>query len=429
MPVGPLTWELCTRSNQAILATLSPQSPDDSSHVPGARVEIARHVARLAEIHLALDDPAADLVSVGDTLIRCKAAGWSQPLFVGRVNTVAIDESGDGETLGITAADPLTQLETAYVLELNTAFDPDVYAYAEYLAIQQTTIMADLISDTADNGHGVVIGTTPASVTRTLSFPAGSSVVEGLLAVTALENGPEFELTPKEATNGELATFNAYHPRQGSDKSATVIFKLGVSDKDNLLGLSYEEQLAGMCNRFLAIGDSNAIATKGGLEYPRHPAYEAAHAASIAAYGAVERSEAISGVTDAAALEAYAKGIVSANSYPIKSFSISLDPDGDLDFGPAEDCWMGDTIALQAVLPEEALSLTGRIAAASLTEDEDGVIDVELDCEVIAASGVTGTATNVVMDAGDGTAPTPPETPSGKKGGKGGKTKKKKKKK
>jgi hypothetical protein len=401
--VGPLTWELCALADQDVLETLGEREG-------ASTIQLTRHAARIAELGVALDDEIVAAVSVGDVLLRCKSETWDDPVFNGRVNTRQIEARGDQETFKLSAADPMPQLETAIVMALNTAFDPDVYSYAEFAAAQQLTIMADLISAFAA-GAGVAIGLTPSSVVRDLSFPAGSSVAEGLLSVTGLDNGPEFELTPTEASDGTIATFNGYHPRQGTDKSDTVVLQIGVSDDDNLVGLSFEEVFAGVCNYFLAIGDGEGVATKGGLEYPLHPAYIAEHAASIATYGKIARSDSLSGATAAANIEAYAKGIVSANAYPISSFSATLDPDTGPEFGPAGDCYMGDIITLQAALPEEEILLEGRIAGATLTEFENGDVEVDLDCEVLAASGVTGSATNVVVDAGDGTAPPPPEVP------------------
>lgn len=417
--VGPLTWQLCARADQEVLATLDRREA-------GATVQIGRHTARLAEVTLALDDVDAPLASVADTLLRVKAEDWTDPVFNGRINGRKIEVAGEQETLTLTAADPLLQLETALVLVLNTAFNPDAYAYVEYTATQELLIIADLISDTADNDHGIAIGSTPATTVRTLSFPAGSGVAEAILSITGL-GSCEFELTPTEATDGTIATLNGFNGEQGTDKSATVIAKIGISrDGDNCVGLSYEEALAGMCNAFLAIGDQDGTATKDGLDYPLHPAHFAEHATSIATYGRIERSEALSGVAAAAQLEAYAEAIVSANAYPIKSFAVTLDPAGDISFGPDGDCYMGDVIALEAGLPRETLSLNGRIGGATLEELEGGEVEVDLDCEVEASAGVAGSAISVVMDPGDGTAPTPPEVPPPPRKSKGGKGKDKK---
>src|SRR5688572_3162965 len=223
MSVGPLTFQLCDLE-QTVLTDL-----DDRRD--GGRVVIGRHAPRSAEVELALDDPAADLVSAGDTVLRCTVEGWSEPLFVGRANQADVTYDESRETMLVRGIDPMAHLERCLIFA-TLGFSPAAISYKDFTAAQQAQIMWDLIDLVAGHEHGVAEGTLPNSVTRTLSFPAGSSVAEAIRSVAGMLNGPEFEFTPTAATDGTLVTFNAFYPRQGSDKTATVVFKIGTGEAE-----------------------------------------------------------------------------------------------------------------------------------------------------------------------------------------------------
>lgn len=576
-----MTWELCDRADQSVLATLTDRTA-------GARVDVQRNQPRAAQLGLSLDDPAAALVAEGSTLIRCKVAGWPDPLFVGRVTQEGINYDDDTETLVINALDPWVQLQRAIIL-VNGVMPAGIRSFAKFNQDQVKTI-SDLISGTTANSHGIVmmasppagpvgagtivddasigshawtnpgfakvddsvpasadiagsgsspthylkatnfgfnipaaatvvgisvevqkwttldpaaanivtdhtlkllkagaiVGSNKADTThewpnsqsaaiygnsadlwgttwtpsdinganfglvfagydqfavtgagatlfvdyvriivywtypggsgeiyftpavKALSLPAGSSVGDAINNLVGLIGAPEYELTPKEASDGTLATMNAYVPRQGSDKSSTVTLKIGVDATDNLTALSYVPAMDGMINRHTAIGDVSGTVSSGGLDYPTHPAYQASHAASIATYGVWETSEALSGTTDSALLEQSARAIVAANAFPLTSFSCTLDPESAPGFGPADTFWMGDTITLHAELPQESLVITGRVVAATITEDANGEGAVVISCEPESvAGGVSGSTLQVVVDSADGQVPPP----------------------
>ena len=398
MSIGPLTFELCDL-DQGVLATLGDRFPD-------AKVDIPRHAARTAQVTLALEDEAAPWVSVGDTVLRCKVVGWTDPLFVGRVTLAETTFTGDTETLTVSAADPWAHLQKKIVLITGLGFTPTASAYKEFSATQQAQIMWDLINLHSD--HGIAQGTLVTSVTRTATFPAGSGVADGVNAMAALFNGAEWELSPVEETDGTLVEFNTFHPRQGSDLSGSVILTIGIDEDDNADSLSIAPGIDGMVNKYTVIGDVSGTATKGGLDYPLHPAYTAEHAGSVSTYGTWEGSDSVVGLTDAGLLEAIAKARVAANAFPIERFSVGIDPDTGPDFGPDGDFWVGDTIALQAGLPNETLNIEGRVGAASFAEGSEGEVDVTLTCDPDTASSVTGAALSVVMDSSEGTVPPPP---------------------
>lgn len=413
--MGPLTWELCDRADQSVLATL-----DD--RLPGAKVDITRHAPRSAQLGLALSDAASAQVVEGTTLLRCKVEDWTDPLFVGRVSQRQIVFDGEQEVMQVSALDPWAHLARCVVnqgaslqtVALGFPFE-DYETFYQFSSQEQADIMSDLISSASDNGHGIVSGSTPSSFTRDLSFPFGSAIADAVLSVVQLLGGPEFELTPTEAGDGTLSTFNIYYPRQGSDKSATVELKIGVDDTDNLTGATYTPALNELVNKHTVVGDvvGAALGPGGTVLYPTHPAYEASHAASIAEYGVWEGTESLAGSTDGGLLQASAQAMVAANAYPIDELAVTLDPDTAPDFNPDGDFWIGDTVAIELGLPQETISVDHKVTGATITEDEDGIPDVDVVLEPDAFSGVSGTARRVVVDAADGLTPPPPE-PAGK---------------
>ena len=399
--ISGLTWEICARSNQGVLAGL-----DDRR--AGARVIVTRNATRTAEVPLALDDPALEAAAVGERLLRCTVPGWRDPLFCGRITQLQHSYSADQEGVVVSAADPMMQLEKTRVFVTGIGFSPAAEGYKEFIDVQQAQIIWQLVNLMSANGIGVVQGATPNSVTRTLTFPAGTTAADGIRSVAGLDNGPEFEFAPVFGGDGRIARLDIFWPRQGADRRQEVKLVLGVDpDLDNTLEFTYTPTVSGIVNRYVAIGDQAGTVSKGGLLYPRHPAYRAEHAASIAQFGAWGASDSISGLTDPNLLSAAARGVVSANAYPIDSFTAALDPEEGPDLEPGK-LWIGDTIAATIGLPGGPVDLAGRIAQASFSEASNGVAYVDLTCEPDGVSGVTGASLNVVMDSSEGTVPPPP---------------------
>lgn len=423
--IGALTWELVRRSDQALLATLD-------ERLPGGKVQVPRHAARSATVELSLDDPASALVETGTTMLRVSVAGWQQPLFQGRVTMPDYTYDGETETLTVNALDPWVQLQRRAVFDTGL-FPGAVLHFKSYTNADQSAIIWDLISEVTT--HGIVQGSQPGSITRSLSFPAGSLISESVASIANLNGGVDWELEPALGSDGRIAKLNTYYPRQGADLSTSLILRLGTGDSDNIVDFEYEPAMDGMVNRHTVIGDaSGTILLDLITQFPLHPAYRAEHAASQATYGIWETVETVSGLTDLSTMEASAKAVVGANAYPIDEVLVTLDPESGPEFGPGKDFWMGDTVTVQTVMPHESLHLHGRIASAEFTEDDDGDVDVVLTCEPQGFSGVTGAATaGVVVDSGEGSVPptavtTAVEEISHKKGKKKGKKKKGKKK-
>ncbi|HEY6014062.1 MAG TPA: hypothetical protein VIU37_08640, partial [Candidatus Limnocylindrales bacterium] len=186
-----------------------------------------------------------------------------------------------------------------------------------------------------------------------VSLPAGTRLADALRSIVGLDGMPEFELSPVERT-GSMVEFNTYHPKQGEDKSASLILRLAVvGEEDTILEFGYEPTMGEIVNRYTVVGEAgDNVAVKDGLNFPAHPAYQASHAASIAEYGVWEALDAAGSTSDATLLRHSAIARVAACAYPVAAFSASLDPDTAPEFAPDGDFWIGDTIGLEAALPD-----------------------------------------------------------------------------
>jgi hypothetical protein len=413
--VGDLTWELCDLE-QTVLG-----GGPIETHSEGAQVALGREVARTASLTLDLDDPFAQLASVGDQVLRCSADGWTDPAFVGRVLQHDITYNGDSAQLTMSAADPLAHLEACLVF-WTAAMTPAAETFKTYYAnTDPSTMMSDLISHCAANGHGIVDGTLAlGAADQKLGFPAGSTVADGLRAIAGLSSNPEFEIAPIFDATGKLAELNTYYPKQGTDKTATIILRLGESDDDDeLLGFEIAPSMSGLVNRHVVVGDApdGAIASSSvsGVpkNYPKHPAYRASHAASIAQYGVWETAESVSGASNAFVLIGVAQANIAANVDPVTAIKVTLDPDNAPAFGPQGAFWLGDIITIEVTTPAgNPLSYEARVATAGLTEAENGDVLVDLIVEPVDdLAGVSGASFSVVVDSTEGTDPPPPPEP------------------
>lgn len=374
----------------------------------GLKIGISRHAARSCSVNLHMSDPALEDAAIHSTILKVTAVGWSEPVFVGRIVSIDKNLTGEAATVTLNALDPWAHLEKCQVLVEDATWTPDVVRYLTFTARQQTEIMWELIESALANGHGVAEGSQPAGSTLTATYPAGAGVAESVLAVANLQGGPDFELTPTEATDGTLVTFNGFATRQGSDLTGSVVVGVGLGEDGDALAIQRKPTGDQVVNRFTAIGDAIGTASDGVSNYPSHAAYVAEHTDSQTDLGGIfEASESLSGTTDAAILEAHAKSIVAANAYPTEIFTLLLDPEDGAEFSPDGDFWMGDTIGttvhepwMDAGAVEE---LEGRIGSASLTELENGLVAIEVTCEPELFSGVTGASAVVVVDNSEGT--------------------------
>ena len=146
------------------MGTLPPLRPVGAGHPrPAPAGSAGGHQAlspRTAQLGLSLSDPASDLVSEGDTLLRCKVAGWPMPLFIGRVTQRSFAYDDENETLVVNAVDPWVQLAKTAIFSTSMGFSGGIYSYWRF-SQDAVAIMRDLINAEASNGHGIVTGTLP----------------------------------------------------------------------------------------------------------------------------------------------------------------------------------------------------------------------------------------------------------------------------
>lgn len=408
MSFPALTWELVDRE-QTLLNTLDKRRA-------GANVTITLNDARRAECPLSLEDPALPAgLSPMDTLIRCTVEGWTNPLAVTRILVPESSQTADQEGTTLRGIDPFNHLERENDLwqdippigginfRTGLAFNED-----------QSQIMWDVIAAVEAQGAatGIVEGTLAgASVTRQIWFSAYKSAGDILVYVSELNGGPDFELAPVLATDGTLAHFNTYYPRQGSDKTATVVFEHGFGGQ-SASEFSDAPDGGQLINKAVSIGAATPDDPDTGVSGSHgNPTVVAEHDASIAQYGTFMQVNTVED-RDFASVEAHARGIVAASAYPAAIFSFKPDEDAEFDFAPPSeggDYWMGDTVAVDAVLPYMAndsspLRRKGRIVQAALTEvdDESGAVDIELICSAEnVSSGITGASYNLVLREND----------------------------
>jgi hypothetical protein len=410
-----LDFELCDR-NQNVLTRLD-------NRRPGGWVEVGLNAPRRGFCPLSLEDSAYQLATAVETLLRVTLKGpeeFSLPLLIARIIIPEQGSNEDEEQLGLNAVDPFFQLERSLIRNaVGAVWNPVVLA-----AIDQSQIMWSLVSGVAANDHGIVEGSLPVSVDRDRTYVPGKEVGAALVEMSEVIGGPDFELEPVAGEGTDtLARLNTFHPRQGSDKSADVVFVHGAAPytASNFIHAPGGD---GIVNRVVVVGAP--LNEEGEEENPlaTFPSYVAEHAASIAKYGVFEKVVQLEDVTEVATLRAHAEGIIAANAYPIPFFDFTAAPEQAEDevlgsdgvpprFGI--DYWVGDMIACHAYLgavdvdgagesinvegnPVEPLKLTGRITDAVVTELESGQVVVKLSCSPeVKSEGITGEAITLLV--------------------------------
>jgi hypothetical protein len=397
-----LDFELTDR-NQKVLTRLD-------NRRAGGRVEIGLNAARRGFCPLSLEDPAYAHADAVETLLRVTLKGpeeFSLPLFIGRNIIPEQGESEEGEQLGLNAVDPFFQLERALIRKVVGL----VWEAVVFTGTDQSQIMWSLIE--AATTHGIIKGDLPASINRDRTYVPGKEVGPAVLEMSEVIGGPDFELEPVIASDGTLAQFNTFDPRQGTDKSADVIFVEGAAPF-TATGFTFAPGGDGIVNRVVVIG---APLNEEGVETPfaTFPAYVAQHAASIAQYGVFEQIIQLEDVVEGATLKAHAEAFIAANAVPIPYFDFvsAYEPvEDEVGAGvpPAfgVDYWIGDTIGCHAYLgatrlndagePVDAegnlivpLELTGRVTDATVLETESGQLQVKLTCAPeVKSEGISG---------------------------------------
>jgi hypothetical protein len=395
-----LDFELCDL-DQAVLTRLDQRRA-------GGWVELGLCAGRRGFCPLSLDDEARELATAIDTVLRITLKGpeeFSRPLFIGRVIIPERQRGTEGQSLGLTASDPYFHMERKLAREVSGA----TWKALAFAAKDQSQIMWSLIASVVAD-HGVVQGSLPASVNRDRTYAPGKEIGQALLEMSEVIGGPDFEFAPVLASDGTLAEFNTFYPRQGSDLSDSVVFECGGGE-ESATGLIYSPGGEEICNAFLAIGAPQD--QEGESPFATHPAYFAKHAESIDELDQFEKREQLDDVTELATLKAYAEGSVATTAYPIPYFDFIAAPEQYEDeagegvppiFGVGY--WLGDTIKVldHDALDDdgEPLELTGRVTDAKVTERESGQIEVKVTCAPeVSSAGVSGEALTLQVPEGE----------------------------
>lgn len=375
---------------------------------PGGKVELGLNAARRAFCPLSLEDPACDFAAAIKTLLRVTLRGpdeFSMPLLIGRIIIPEQGETPEEEQLGLNAVDPFFQLERAMIRSaVGSVWNPVTFAAAD-----QSQIMWSLIA--AAETHGVVKGDLPVSVNRDRTYMPGKELGGALLEMTQVINGPDFELEPVIATDGTLARFNTFSPRQGSDKSTDVVFVQGAYP-DTASGFILAPGGDEIANRVLVVGAPfNRVQVIGESEEESlataFVAYVAEHATSIAENDVFEKAVQLEDVTEVATLRALAESLAAAGAYPTPYFDFTAAPEqADEETGEGvppifgRDYWIGDTVGVDFYPPnaDDPLKVTGRITDVVVTELESGQVQVKLSCAPeVKSEGITGEAVTLLV--------------------------------
>lgn len=383
----------------------------------GGRTELGVNAMRRAFCPLSLEDPAFGLAEATKTLLRITLKGpedFALPLFIGRVLIPEQGSALEQEELGLNAVDPLFQLGRALGRKVvGSTWEAVTFGATD--ATDQSQIMWELIDAAED--HGIIEGSLPASVNRDRTYLPGKQTDQALIEMTEVINGPDFELEPVAGEGTEdLVRFNTFHPRQGSDKSADVVFVYGAAPS-TATSFVHAPGGDGIVNRVVVVG-APLNAEEEESPFATFPAYVAEHAASIAEYGVFEELIPLEDVVEGATLQAHAEAIIAARAAPIPYFSFTAAPEQS-DSEPTGsdgvpprfgiDYWIGDTIGCRAYLgatedefgtpvdadghPVEPLNLTGRVMDAVVTELESEQIAVRVSCHPeVKSEGITGEA-------------------------------------
>lgn len=424
--LGPINWSLCDLEQTELR--------DLSARRPGGTVSIIRKDIRTSQLPISLEDPAAELATSTDTVLKATIPQWTDPLFLGRILIPETKDSASDGLLTLHASDPLATLTRKHYRNKQTISSSPPFFIAgsgetaqavvppfdltfgpNFSATDESSMLWSLINSVG--GHGIIIGTLADGVDRTLAYAPGKEIAEAINEITDSEGGLDFELNPVEGTDGRLVELNTYYPRQGSDKSDSIIFDYRHGDRN---AKEFELAPERPVNSVLVVGGVIGTYSATATLYPDHAVpsdpnfpisigYRAWHQDSIDQYGVHEDVVFLSDVTNAPYLQAKAIGLVAAAVEPVPFFDFTPTPASQeegsgREFGPDLDFWMGDTIAVEAHLPAqdpgETTVVEGRVNEAILTENENGEVDLDLNCAPEQGSGGVSSELTYFVGAG-----------------------------
>jgi len=395
----------------------------------GSTGQIALNGQRSATVELAIEDPdAARLVEESALFLKVKLR--KMPLFIGRV-TLPVFTLGREDTspLQVSALDPSYSLaRNGIKLLKRTSANYEappvdgsgvptaparrgesyfLWAWRNH-ELEQSKQMAFLM-ETADAspdekvrgilGHGIKRGTLEGNVIRERSdYSTGKNTWEAIGEIADLADGPDFELEPFDATNGDLCRLNTFYPAQGSDKRNDVRLEYGIG-LNNVQTLTYQPSREDLCNRFIAVGKAD----RGGWA----TAIVAENVDSQERFGVLEDF----GTFETKSIErlrARARAAVARRAFPVDFVDATIldeDEPGQLRFGPGgdDDFWLGDVVTVRAREPEGLdIAPVQRVTDATWTETQLATIEWTLTLvDSTLSPGITDFQTIGFIDPGE----------------------------
>jgi hypothetical protein len=195
-------------------------------------------------------------------------------------------------------------------------------------------------------------------------FSDGSTTWDLELDLSKGDRSPDFELEPLDRDDYIHAQLNTFWPKQGSNKTDSVILEYGRNIAPN--DFSYEPTTNDLCNRYALVGSSDGLYA---------PVYVAENKPSMKTYG-VHHEDGTADTSDMDKLKDKAKAHVAKLCRPVKFVDVttsvemggtavgfSRSPEGEFiplegdrwavppKFGPGSDFdyWIGDTVTIRAV--------------------------------------------------------------------------------
>jgi hypothetical protein len=402
-----LTWKLCDLNGTPYNVL--------NDRLPGGTVDVTLNDLWTAQVSLSNEDPAVanayPLYSVLKVLLE------DVPLFTGTVIKRRSQLSGVTQLNAVSQGLRLQRLFTGQRADgggINGAvsWNPwrleglGIASHIEYLLMHVQPTAAEVSSGV--EGTGIVWGNANGGLGPVVirEYPPGTQIWRVYTDFTGLADGIDFQLTPLDLTNGQLNRLDTFRPRQGADRSSSIVFHAGWG-QENASDFTWDPDGGPVINRSTFVGQV--------IEGEPQKFARADQPESQKAFGQYGDFQGRTDLQLSSQLAEFAQGAVSLAGWPIDYFTIVPALDDGSGYvrdsqtgawtklprtfqvppsfgpGPNHDYWLGDTIrAIAKDPPGLDENLTGRVLAARLTEHASGAVIPEVTCApTISAVGVT----------------------------------------
>jgi hypothetical protein len=392
--MGKLSWQLCDSQGAAV---------DGLEDRIGGQVAVGINDLRNGTVTLSIDDPAVPYAFENPSRLKAfidDAIILNAPVFLPHAEGAGGSES----TVSLSATDNI-QLAAAFTFgfPVLTGYDQGQAIYQ--LAIhssgpQVRAIVTGVVIPLAGASvpdHGIIAGSIPATANVDRTYYDGTNIWDSIIELVGIDGGVDFELEPLDRDDGVFMQLNTFNRRQGSDKSADVLFEVGTG-RDNADGWTWEPSKEQMVNYYVLAGQTDTTDATAFCAVVQH-------GDSQDLFGLYQGFEVNADVPVSNEAVEKAVQVVGARAYPIDTFTITpaveqggtaalwaRDPTGAWvqtgegygvppAFGPGADYWLGDTISALVKQGQIQGNFPGRVTAATLTEvDGAGNAAVELTC-------------------------------------------------